>query len=58
MIELDVRPWEKLEASPSAMSVRATSSSDMQLATVGSGVGIIPELTLPCDALECPRKRC
>ncbi|KAH0356619.1 hypothetical protein KCU81_g279, partial [Aureobasidium melanogenum] len=39
IVEVEVRPWEKLEASPRRMSCRATSSSEMTLALVGSGVG-------------------
>ena len=44
----DVRPWDRLDMSPSLINCIATSlsSSDMQLPTVGSGVGRIPE-TLP-----------
>lgn len=41
-VDADVRPWEKLDASPRRISCIATSSSDMQLAMVGSGVGRIP----------------
>ncbi|KAG9967266.1 hypothetical protein KCU61_g231, partial [Aureobasidium melanogenum] len=32
IVEVEVRPWEKLEASPRRMSCRATSSSEMTLA--------------------------
>lgn len=50
MVEVDVRPYEKLEASPRRISCRATSSSEMVLQAVGSGVGRMP----PVDCLGGP----
>jgi hypothetical protein len=41
-VDVDVRPWEKFEASPRRISCSATSSSEMTLLMVGSGVGRIP----------------
>jgi len=55
-VDADVRPWEIFDISPSLINCSATSlsSSDMQLPTVGSGVGSIPEL-LPVgvEPIDC-----
>jgi hypothetical protein len=41
-VDVDVRPCEKAAGSPRRISCSATSSSEMTLPTVGSGVGRMP----------------
>jgi len=54
-VDADVRPCETFDISPSLINCNATSlsSSDMQLPTVGSGVGSIPELLFGVALIDC-----
>ena len=51
MVEAEVRLCEMFEASPNRMNCNATSSSEMQLAMVGSSVGRISK---PCARGSMP----